>query len=38
MKKATAIRQWYWMGLPLGDPYVKLSMNSREKKIKQLQD
>jgi phenylacetate-CoA ligase len=36
--KATAIRAWYWMGYKLGDKYVKLSMNTRNSKIKKLQD
>jgi phenylacetate-CoA ligase len=36
--KATNIRAWYWHGYRLGDKYVKLSMNSRSSKLKQLQD
>jgi phenylacetate-CoA ligase len=36
--KATNIRAWKWQGYAMGDKYVKLSMNARSSKIKQLQD
>jgi phenylacetate-CoA ligase len=36
--KAAQIRGWYWMGYKLGDKYVKLSMNPRNSRIKNIQD
>jgi len=35
---AAAIRGWDWMGYQLGDPYVKLSNNSRSSLLKRIQD
>ena len=35
---ACGIRAWYWMGYRLGDKYVKLSQNPRNRTIKKLQD
>lgn len=35
---AANLRGWYWMGYKLGDKYVKLSQNARNKPIKKLQD
>ena len=38
MKYASAIRGWQWMGYQLGDPYAKLSQNTRKGWQKKLQD
>jgi phenylacetate-CoA ligase len=38
MNLAANLRGWYWMGFKLGDKYVKLSQNPRNKLIKKLQD
>lgn len=35
---AANIRGWYWMGYRLGDKYIKLSQNPREKLHKKIQD
>lgn len=36
--RASAIRSWYWMGYRLGDRYIKLSTNSRDARVKKMQD
>jgi phenylacetate-CoA ligase len=38
MNIAANLRGWYGMGYRLGDKFVKLSQNTRDDKIKQLQD
>lgn len=38
LNKAAYLRGWYWMGYRLGDKYVKLSQNPRDKLEKKLQD
>jgi phenylacetate-CoA ligase len=35
---AQGIRGWNWMGYRLGDPYMKISLNAKRPRIKQIQD
>ena len=35
---AANLRGWYWMGFRLGDKYIKISQNPRNKKLKNIQD
>lgn len=38
MNIAAGLRGWYWMGYRLGDKFVKLSQNPRNRFVKKLQD
>jgi phenylacetate-CoA ligase len=38
MINAAALRGWNWMGFELGDKYIKISLNKRKSKLKQIQD
>lgn len=38
LKKASAIRGWYWMGYRLGDKFVKVSQIPRKGVLKKVQD